>query len=229
MLGDGDLLRRATDRSGGGPLAWAAGPLLGATRVLELCCGAGGLADELPASRWLGVDVDPGPGRPARLRAEPTALPVRTSGVDGIAVLLALPRLADVDPLFAELRRVLQPGGTLVLLVPSAVGWSARELRLASALAGVHRHWRNRSALDRAGWLLAAADFAVLGDDRVMFSLPLPDAEAARDLVDALPRAGIWPADLPADARTRALAGLTRAAGPGREMPVPLRRLVARR
>lgn len=226
---DGAVLRRATDRAGGGPLAWVAGPLLAADRVLDVCCGSGALADELPAGRWLGVDVDPGPGRPARLRGSPTALPVRTSGVDGIALLLALPRLPDLDGLFAELRRVLRPGGTLVLLVPSAAGRSARELRLASTLAGVHRHWRNRSGLDSAGWLLAAADFAVLGDDRVAFTLPLPDAEAARAIVDELPRAGLWPADLPDAVRDRALAGLTRFAGRGRVLPVPLRRLVARR
>lgn len=229
MRDDAALLRRATDRSGGGPLAWVAGPLLSAGRVLDLCCGAGALSDELPPGRWLGVDPEPGPGRPARLRAEPTALPLRTSGMDGIALLLALPRLPDLDGLFAELRRVLRPGGTLVLLVPSAVGRSPRQLRLASALAGVHRQWRNRSALDRAGWLLAAADFAVLSDDRVAFSVPLPDADAARNLVEELPRVGLWPPDLPAEVRDRALAELTRAARPGRRLPLPMRRLVARR
>lgn len=229
MLDDGAVLRRLADRSGGGPLAWVAGPLLAADRVLDVCCGAGALAGELPAGSWLGVDVDPGPPRVARLRAAPTALPVQTSAIDGVALLLALPRLPDLDGLFVELRRVLRPGGTVVLLVPSAVGWSARELRLRTALAGVHRHWLNRSGLDNAGWLLAAADFAVLGDDRVAFSLPLPDEDAARELVEVLPRAGIWPPTLPTDVRASALAALTRAAGPGRVLPVPLRRLVARR
>ena len=93
----------------------------------------------------------------------------------------------------------------------------------------MHRGWRNRSALDRAGWLLAAADFAVLGDDRVTFTLPLPDADAALDLVDALPRAGLWPPDLPPEVLRRVTAGLARRAGPGRVLPLPLRRLVARR
>ena len=179
MLDDGALLRRATNRSGDSPLTWAAGPLLAADRVLDVCCGAGALAGELPAGRWLGIDVNAGPPHAARLRAAPTSLPVRTSAVDGLALLLALPRLPDLDGLFAELRRVLRPGGTLVLLVPSAVRRSVLELRLSAVLTDVHRSWANRSALDRAGWLLAAADFAVLGDDRVAFSLPLPDAQAA--------------------------------------------------
>ena len=229
MQGDAAVLRRATDQSGGGPLAWVAGPLLPAARVLDVCCGSGPLATELPPGRWIGVDPAPGPGPPARVRAEPTALPVRTSGVDGIALLLALPRLPDLDGLFAELRRVLRPGGTLVLLVPSAAGRSVLGLRLASTLTDVHRHWTNRSALDRAGWLLAAADFAVLGDDRVAFSVPLPDASVARELVDELPRTGLWPSAVPAEVRDRALAGLTRLARPGRRLPLPMRRLVARR
>lgn len=229
MLDDGSPLRLASTRSGGDPLGWAAGPLAGAARVVDVCCGAGPLAAERPPGSWLGVDPAPGPGRPYRVRGEPTALPVRTSGVDGAALLLALPALPDVDGLFAELRRVLRPGGTLVVVVPSAAVRSVRWLRLAVAAADVHRHWRNRSALDDAGWLLAAADFAVLGDDRVTFTLPLPDAAAAAELVDALPRARIWPPDLPPDVRARMCAALAGAAGPGRVLPVPLRRLVARR
>lgn len=224
------LLRAATDRTGAGPLEWAVAPLLTATRVLDVCCGAGPLADELPAGRWLGVDPAVGAsGRTPRIRASPVALPLRTNAVDGIALLLALPRLPDLDALFAELRRVLRPGGTLVLLVPSALPHSVAELRLAPVLAPVHRAWRHRSALDRAGWLLAAADFAVLGDDRVAFSLPMPDAAAARDLVAALPRAGLWPPDLSVAVRTQVEAGLARRARPGRVLSLPLRRLVARR
>lgn len=213
-----------------GPLAWAAAPLLEADRVLDLCCGAGMLADLLPPGRWLGIDQDLTPARRGPLlRAAPEAIPLRDNAVDGALVMLALPRLPDLDGVFAELRRVLRPGGTLVLVVPSAVARSVAELRLAPLLAPVHRSWRHRSALDKTGWLLNAADFAVLGDDRVPFSIPLPDAATARDLVAALPRAGLWPPDLPAEIRARVLDGLARRAGPGRMLPVPLRRLVARR
>ena len=229
MIDDAALLGAATDRSGRVPLAWVAAPLLPAALVADVCCGAGALADELLPGRWLGIDATQRAGRRPRLRAAPTALPLRTREVDGIALLLALPQLPDLDAVFAELRRVLRPGGTLVLLVPSAVARSALELRLAPALSAVHRHWRHRSALDRAGWLLAAADFAVLGDDRISFTVPLPDADAAQDLVARLPRSGLWPADVPAQAAAKALAALTRLAGPGRVAPVPLRRLVARR
>ncbi len=224
------ILRTAVDPTGRRPLPWAAGPLLGVGRVLDLWCGAGALADELPAGHWLGADPVAAPlGRRPRIRATPTALPLRAGAADGIALLFALPRLPDIDEVFAELRRVLRPGGTLVLVVPSAQARSRTELRLAPLLAPVHRSWPHRSGLDRAGWLLAAADFAVLGDDRVSFALPIPDARTARDLVDELPRAAIWPPDLPAPVRERVAAGLARRAGPGRVLPLPLRRLVARR
>lgn len=223
------LLRRAADRRGRGPLAWAAAPLLGAGLVLDLCCGTGPLRDELPPGRWLGVDPSAGSRQP-RLRGRPSELPLRTNAVDGISLLLSLPRLSDVDGVLAELRRVLRPGGTVVVLVPSSTMRSLPELRLMPLLAHVHRGgWPNRSALDRTGWLLAAADFALLGDDRVSFALPLPDRAAAHGLVDDLPRAGLWPPHLPTGLRAQLAEGLAAYAGPGRVLPVPLRRLVARR
>ena len=223
------LLRAATDGRGAGPLPWTAAPLAGAGRVLDVCCGRGPLADEFPG-RWIGVDPVPRPGRHPIIAGTPAALPIRDSAVDGVVLLLALPRLSELDAVFAELRRVLRPAGTLVVIVPSASPRSVADLRMAPLLGPVHRSgWTNRSALDQAGWLLAAADFAVLGDDRGRFALPVPDAAAAHALVTDLPRAGWWPPHLPADVRERARDGLARRAGPGRVLPVPLRRLVARR
>jgi SAM-dependent methyltransferase len=221
----GRLLRAAVDRNGDRPLPWAASPLARATRVVDVCCGPGHLAAEL-AGRWIGVDPAPRAHGEAVVAGHANALPLRDNAVDGAIMMLALPRLHDLDGVFAELRRVLRPSGTLVVVVPSASPRSLVELRTA----GVHRTgWTNRSALDRAGWLLAAADFAVLGDDRAAFTLPLPDAAAASALVTDLPRAGWWPPDLSADVRERVAAQLARRAGPGRVLPVPLRRLVARR
>jgi SAM-dependent methyltransferase len=223
------LLRAATDAGGRGPLPWAAAPLAGAERVLDVNCGAGPLAAELPG-RWFGVDPTARMSAGPRVAGTASALPVHDNAVDGAVLLLALPRLSDLNGVFAELRRVLRPGGTLVVVVPAASPRSLAELRLAPLLAAAHRSgWTNRSALDSAGWLLAAADFAVLGDDRAAFTLPLSDADAARTLVTDLSSAGWWPPGLPAAVRERVAAGLARRAGPGRTLPVPLRRLVARR
>lgn len=81
--------------------------------------------------------------------------------------------------------------------------------------------WPNPAGLDRAGWLLAAADFAVLRDDRAVFSLELPDAESARAAPAILESAGLRP---PGDVAPDVLLPLV-----GRAVPVALRRLVARR
>jgi len=217
------------DGRGGGPMPWIAAPLVRAERVLDLCCGEAPLSAALPSGRWLGVDPDRGPDRP-RLRGLPTAIPLRHNAVDGVAVLMALPRLHDLDAVFAEIRRVLVPGGTLALLVPSASVRSVAELRGARLLEPVRRiPWANRSALDHTAWLLQAADFAVLGDDRVSFALPLPDAAAAMALVPELARSGLWPSGIPSDVLGAVTDRLVARAGPGRVLPMPLRRLVARR
>jgi SAM-dependent methyltransferase len=183
------LLRSARDRTGLDALSWASSPLAVPGPVLELA----------PHATYLS-------GRP--VRADPSALPLSDNAIDAAVLLLTLPVLADVDAAFAELRRVLAPSATLVALVPSAAPRSPADLRCG--LRAVHRRgWPHRSALDGAGWLLAAADFAVLGDDRRRFTLDHPDEVALR-------AGGLWPPDgdrRPVPAR----------------LPVPLRRIVARR
>jgi SAM-dependent methyltransferase len=225
------VLRAATDPQGRAPLPWTVAPVLNAQRVLDLVCGTGPLAEELRPGRWLGLDPsDVADGRRPRLRGSPTALPLRADSVDAVCLLLGLPVLPDLDAVFAEIRRVLRPAGTLVAVVPSVTLRSVAELQLAGLLRPVRRGaWPNRSGLDGAGWLLAAADFAVLGDDRVSFALPLPDAAAAARAVADLPAAGLWPPELAAPVRARLADELGRRAGPNRVLPVPLRRLVARR
>lgn len=154
---------------------------------------------------------------------------VGRGGAAGVLLRLALHRVADVDGAFAQLRDVLRPGGTLVVVTPSVSVRSVVELRWRGALRPVHRGpWRHRSALDDTSWLLTAADFAVLADDRVPFTVALPDGDAARRAVDALPAAGLWP-DLAPDVRSALARELGRRTGPRCRLPVPLRRLVARR
>lgn len=208
-----DPVDAALDALGAG--AWAAAPLRGLDLVVTLHLHAGALMLTRGDS-----DAVVATG----------ALPVATNGVDGVALLLALPLVTDLDGLFAELRRVLRPGGTLVVVVPSVSARSLDDLRWRAALRPAHRGpWPHRSALDGAGWLLTAADFAVLGDDRVPFALPLPDRDTAAGTVDDLTTAGIWPPAVDATARSMLTTALTERAGPGRTLPVPLRRLVARR
>lgn len=168
-----------------------------------------------------GADVlSPGPG---------TAIVAPDDTADAVVLQLTLHRAEDVDGLFARVRSVLRPGGTLVVVTPSVAPRSMADLRWRGLLRPAHRGpWRHRAALDDAGWLLAAADFAVLGDDRAPYALPVPDADAAHRAVDLLPAAGLWP-ELDDATRTRLAEGIARRAGPRCRLPVPLRRLVGRR
>jgi hypothetical protein len=96
------------------------------------------------------------------------------------------------------------------------------------ALAG-HPGFRHESARDHLSWLLTAADFAVLADQRRTFWVPIPDPDSAARAVAALLPAGVWPPEVEPDRVRRAVAGLARYAAPGRRLPIPLRLLVGRR
>ncbi|WP_438290345.1 methyltransferase domain-containing protein [Streptomyces sp. HUAS TT7] len=111
--------------------ALSAGP--GQT-VLDLGCGPGGdldaLAEEVTSSgRALGVDHDPHmvkrartrlAGRPQAcvLQADAHALPAGDASVDRAWTDRTLQHAADPDRVLAEIRRVLRPGGRLVMAEP---------------------------------------------------------------------------------------------------------------
>ncbi|TCK25530.1 hypothetical protein [Pseudonocardia endophytica] len=167
------------------------------------------------------VTVHPGPRQAGALvRARPSALPLAGRCVPALVVGPIAPGLSDLDGLFAEFRRVLRPHGLLCVLVPDGppLGLRARGLR-----GRVRAHWTHRSVVEHPDWLLTAADFAVMGDDRVVFrSAPRPPD--ARAHVDQLCTAGLLPRTLPDDLRAELAANRH-----VREGRVSLRRLVARR
>ncbi len=86
--------------------------------VLDLGCGDGPLQAALgprAGGRWVGVDVAPAPGAPSPwMRADVSALPVRTGSVDAVVALWVLHEIDDVDAALAEVARVLAPGGRLL-------------------------------------------------------------------------------------------------------------------
>ncbi len=92
-------------------------------RVLDLACGTGDLCTELIRSGHLpiGVDLSFGMLVAARtnaplIHADVLRLPVPDTSVDGITCGFALRNLEELPRFFAELARVVRPGGRIALL-----------------------------------------------------------------------------------------------------------------
>lgn len=143
-------------------------------RTLEIGCGTGALLRALDDDGVLdsGIGVDSSPGMLARARSHGRHRPrLRFAGVDGPA--LDLPddsvdvvvcflsfRYLDWDPVMAEIRRVLAPGGRLWVVDMVEHPIRLRELAVLtrSALAHLWTRWtRPRFAADLAALTTAPA------------------------------------------------------------------------
>jgi 2-polyprenyl-6-hydroxyphenyl methylase/3-demethylubiquinone-9 3-methyltransferase len=69
-----------------------------------------------------------------RVRAAGRHLPFASSTFDAALAVEVLEHVADLDPVLAELRRVLRPGGTLAILDKNAAALDARRPWLPAVL-----------------------------------------------------------------------------------------------
>ena len=197
--GDGDALERScarppTGAAGGRCPGWPA-PMLEAARVLDVCCGSG--RDRRRAgARSVGGRGPPAvaPGRTGRVRAERDRVPDPDQRRRRGRLLLTLPRLTDLDGVFAELRRVLRPGGTLVVVVPSVTVRSVRSSGSARRCGRVRRGTGatgRRSTAPAGCWPRPTSRCSATTG--CPSSLPLPDADSVPRARRRSPAAGLWP------------------------------------
>jgi demethylmenaquinone methyltransferase/2-methoxy-6-polyprenyl-1,4-benzoquinol methylase len=93
------------------------------SRVFDLACGTGDICRELAAAghRPVGFDFSHGMLLAARteaplVEADILRLPVDAAGADGITCSFALRNVVSLEALFAEVARVVRPGGRISLL-----------------------------------------------------------------------------------------------------------------
>lgn len=93
------------------------------SRVLDLACGTGDFCRELRRAGYLALGFDFSFGMLASARtdvplvqADALRLPVRDASADGVTCGFALRNVVSLTELFAELARVVRPGGAIALL-----------------------------------------------------------------------------------------------------------------
>ncbi|MGH9368294.1 MAG: bifunctional demethylmenaquinone methyltransferase/2-methoxy-6-polyprenyl-1,4-benzoquinol methylase UbiE [Thermoanaerobaculia bacterium] len=128
-------------------------------RVLDLCCGSGDLcflAERLGAAQVTGADFTlpmlavasrrklVAASRTGFVQADALVLPFPDGAFDAVTVAYGLRNIADPVAALAEMRRVLSPGGRLVIL-----DFGKPENAVASALYAGYL----RAAMPAIGWL----------------------------------------------------------------------------
>ena len=99
-------------------------------RVLDVGCGTGANGPVLAAQGRFAVGIDASPvplglagtgerGHAARLRGDATRLPFADASFDLVVALDVLEHLIDDTGAAREMRRVLKPGGALIVFVPA--------------------------------------------------------------------------------------------------------------
>ncbi|WP_454853636.1 class I SAM-dependent methyltransferase [Promicromonospora soli] len=203
--------------------------------VLDVACGNAPLQPRLSRARsYLGIDLSEAELRAARnagrgpvLQGDARALPLPDSSIDTIVSSMGLMLVQPLAPAISEVARVLRPNGTVAFLVPARTPLRLTDLR---PLAVLSLHLRGPGSMPqhvgrrRLAALLEQSGLVVTQATTRRFPFPLRTPTDALLAVQSLYTPGRSPERL-ADAE----AALGRIARPGRELPLPLLRMVARK
>jgi len=141
-------------------------------RALDAACGEGygtELLRRAGAKRAVGIDVDEGTVRAARERygaefevAAVERLPFGDAAFDLIASFETIEHVENAEAAVRELRRVLSPGGTLVISTPNASQYlvdnefHVREFETSEFVQLLERHFAEVRVLHQQNWLTSA-------------------------------------------------------------------------
>jgi SAM-dependent methyltransferase len=200
--------------------------------VVDVACGSAPIRQYLPMAAYVGVDLNEAElqlalssRRQPVVRADALELPLRSQSVAAVVISMAL-MLLPVPVALLEAARVLQPGGTLAVLVPSVWPVRLKDLPavavLSAALVGPGSMPQQLSAR-RLSAYLNQAGFEVQSAQRARFELEITQSDDAELAVRSLytPHRRAWQ-------RRIAVAGLHNLPGQT-TLPVPLLRVVAQR
>lgn len=136
--------------------------------VLDVGGGTGRASRALSVERPVVVDAARGMLREARghgletVQGDAAALPVGDDAVDAVVVVDALHHMADADGVFASARRVLRPGGVLVVREFDPTTLRGRGLVLAERVVGFDSRFYAaddlRERVERAGFEATVPD-----------------------------------------------------------------------
>jgi SAM-dependent methyltransferase len=130
--------------------------------IVDVGCGDGAAtalaAQGSPEHRMLGLDWSAAALRRAQTRGlaliraevEPAGLPIASGRADVVVMSELIEHLVDPDSVLEEVRRVLRPGGTLLLSTPNLAAWYNRGL-LALGVQPVFTEVSLRGVFGRPG------------------------------------------------------------------------------
>ncbi len=227
---------RARDPELGDPYDWLASAIPPSSeRVLDLGCGSSPVQPRLSVgSGYVGMDLSGDEllggrrrGRGPTCQADARAIPLADATVDAVIWCMSLMLVRPVEDALAESTRVLRRGGVLAALLPSGGPIGLTDARVVASLALTLRgpgSMPQRLSRRRMSRLVRAVGLEVVSAGSHRFALPLEDADDADLAVRMLYTPGRDEEQL-----QRARTSLGRLARPGRELPLPLLRLVCRR
>ncbi len=119
-------------------------------RLLDVGCGNGTLLERMRRLGWQveGVETDPEAVRRARARrlavglGAPADQGYADASFDAVVMSHVIEHVADPVSLLADCRRLLRPGGRLVMTTPNAASWGHRSCRAAWLHLDPPRHLR---------------------------------------------------------------------------------------